>query len=661
MGVLGWLLPLWLISPALGQAPDGPVQLVASPSPTTSVTDARQLRTIDFTDRAVEQRLRKDVAYLSSDQLEGRGLQTQGLDLAAEFVAREYAAAGLRTDHYQGTPFHEFKLYSAGVSGSVQTLTVEATGHDPEALMLGTDYTSLMVTAAKAFRLPVVFAGYGITDPERKYDDYAGIDARGKAVILLRHEPQLHRADSPFLGTELTDHAYVLTKLRNAHGHGAAAIILCTDAATLEAPGTDGPKGDAPHGDPLLETELTSGLGTESLPIIHCRRSLVDRWLSRSSGRKLVDIERAIDADLKPQSAALPGHTISGRVAVVRPGRTVRNVVGVLDGQGPLSHETIVVGAHYDHLGRGGWGSLAVGGTDEIHNGADDNASGTAVLLEAARQLAAIEQRRRRVVFIAFTAEELGLYGSKRYVLDPLYPLSQTVAMLNLDMVGRLERDQLTVFGTGTAKEWPGWLETAATKPALRIHPEPSGFGPSDHAPFYERGVPVLHFFTGFHPEYHRPGDDAERLNVAGMSRVTQLLVAMIRQLDAASARPQPSSVEQPFQLAMSKSINGVDAGDAVTPPPRLGVLLQETEDRRGVRIRQVQADGLAVRAGLQAGDILLSLGGMSVQDIDGLHRIMKSWDVDAALIVEFERGGIRREVDVLLRASSSPDRRVGR
>ncbi|MBI1346604.1 M28 family peptidase [bacterium] len=618
------------------------VQLVARPveiSVTPNGASASAFR-IDKTDPAVEKRLLTDVTYLSSDELEGRGLQTHGLDLAADYLAEQFRTAGLKVDLYQGTPFQEFKLYSSGTTGTVQSVVMQLPGQPAQSLVAGHDYTSLMVTPSKPFRFPVVFAGYGITDKRRQYDDYARVDARGKAVIVLRHEPQKNEPNSPFDGTNPTDHAYLLEKVRNAYDHGAVALILCTDAATFA---------EENQRETLLDVELTSGIGAESLPVIHCRRSIVEAWLQNSLQRPLADLEAQIDATLKPQSALLPNAEFSGTVAVVRPGKVVKNVVGVLEGQGDLASETIVIGAHYDHLGRGGWGSLSLGANDEIHNGADDNASGTAVLIETARQLSSqTTARRRRVVFIGFAAEELGLYGSKRYVQDPLVPLSDTVAMLNLDMVGRLRDRHLTMFGTGTAVEWPEWLAQLAEPRELRLQMEPSGFGPSDHAPFYEHGIPVLHFFTGFHPEYHRPTDDPDRLNIAGMRQITGLLVDLVQQLDQSATRPKPLAVGQPFHLENANSINGVMAGTAIQPRPRMGVALAVSGDGKGIAITHVQPGSLAARAGLLPGDILLQVNETAATTVTSVQETIAGLQRGQTIKLQLDRGGIHREMELL-------------
>jgi hypothetical protein len=590
---------------------------------------------------AVEGRLLKDVEYLASDELEGRGVRTRGIDLAADFLADEFRRIGLKTDHYQGTPFHEFTVYTGGSHGTVQTLTWH---HGDEHVSLTTriDYTSLMVTSSGNFRLPLAFVGYGITAPDLGYDDYAGLDVRGHAVVMLRQEPRLADPESPFGGAEPTEHAYLLTKIRNAVKHGAAAVVVGTDRASLP-PALDGA---ATHAETLLDVELTSGLGGDSLPVVHVRRPILDGWL-RTAGLNLGEIEASIDRTLHPTSQRLAGAELEGRVALTRPGRKLRNVVATLEGHGEHAAETIIVGAHYDHLGRGGWGSLAIGANGEIHNGADDNASGTAVLLETARQLTARSTPLpRRVLFLAFTGEELGLYGSKRYVQDPLIPLTDTVAMLNLDMVGRLRQDRLIAYGVGTAEEWPGWLKDSAAVPKLQILGEPSGFGPSDHAPFHERGVPVIHFFTGFHPEYHRPPDDVPLINIPGMRRVTELLVELVIKVAEAPKRPTTTTVDQPFRFADDGSLSGLFADEAPLPRRQLGVRLKPRGTEPGLEIERILSGSHAERIGLRAGDILLRFNEAPLNDVAGLATHLEALTAGARFRLTFDRGGVQREIE---------------
>lgn len=627
------------------QSAPASIQTVTSKAPTAGkLADKRGLVPLEVTPNAIESRLRQDAAYLASDELEGRGVRTRGLDLAADFIAAEFTRAGLNTSLYGGKPFHEFRLYSANPTGTVQSLSLQHGDAAPESLSLGEDYTSLMVSPTASIHAPVIFVGYGITAAKSGYDDYAGMNVKGKVVILLRNEPQGKSADLVFNGDQLTDHAYLLTKIANAHNHGAVAILLCTDTRGLKV-GDDGVATSA-HADPLLNVELTSGIGTESLPVVHCRRALVERWIQISTGKSLREMELSIEQSVKPQSLPLPGLVMSAKVAMTRPGKTLRNVVASLDGIGPLANEALVVGAHYDHLGRGGWGSLAIGAAEEVHNGADDNASGTAVLLEAARLLAArVNTPRRRLIFIAFSGEELGLYGSKRYVEDPLVPLDKTVAMLNLDMVGRLRNNQLTAYGTGTAAEWPAWLEESAGLQQLKIISKPSGFGPSDHASFHEHGVPVLHFFTGFHPEYHRPGDDAEKLNIPGMRQITQLVIDLVTRIATTSERPRPTTAEQTLRFSLADSLEGVLQEGIAERPLRLGVALESSDG--GLKIQQLDRAGIAADAGLRIGDVLKTWNQTPLKSIRDVQQALARTKAGEAAVLSFERGGIGRDIEI--------------
>ncbi len=642
---MAMVLPLLWSAIAAGQTGSLPAQSVTAPAASATRNSPNVvLNRWDFTDEAIEARLRQDAGYLASDELEGRGVRTRGLDVAAEFIAREFGKAGLNVSLYGGTAFHEFRLYSANPTGTVQSLSIQVGDTEPANFALGEDYTSLMVSPSKSISGPLVFVGYGITDKKLGYDDYRGLDVRGKVAVMLRNEPQGPQADRLFNGAELTSHAYLLEKIANAYAHGAVAIVLCTDARGLRV-GEDGDRTSA-HADPLLNVELTSGIGTETLPVVHCRRALVEQWIQKSVGRTLSELETKIETTVRPQSAALSGVTLKASVAMTRPGRTLRNVVGSLEGVGALKDEALVIGAHYDHLGRGGWGSLAVGAAEEIHNGADDNASGTAVVIEAARILASRpKQPRRRVIFIAFSGEELGLYGSQRYVQDPLVPLNKTVAMLNLDMVGRLRHSQLTAYGTGTAAEWNEWLEDLAGTQQLKIIAKPSGYGPSDHASFHEHGIPVLHFFTGFHPEYHRPGDDADKLNIAGMRQITQIVVDLATRISTTEARPRATTAEQSLHLELADRLDGVLQGGNSPRQVRLGVFLEAVEG--GLRILQLERNGIAADAGLREGDVLKAWNQQPLKSIRDVQQALGRSKLGETAALSFDRGGITREIDL--------------
>jgi hypothetical protein len=556
-----------------------------------------------------EARLRQSVSYLASDELEGRGVGTIGLDQAADFIAARFKQLGLRTDLFNGGPFQEFEISLSPEMGPAEHNRLSLIGPaDPSAdtrrveLQLSKDFTTLAIGSSGKVAAPLVFAGYGITATDLKsgeqpfsYDDYAGIDVSRKVVIVLRKEPRQGDKNSPFGGKQPSEHAFFGRKISNAIDHGAAAVIFVNDsnemasrnqesgkqlkaaldklaelreklAAAKSADETQKLAGNisqaAEEAEALSKTVQSSGDtllgfreakdtgGSRNVPVFFCKRSVIDDALQASLGKDLSALEKEIDDQLAPKSAELKGWRAEGEADVIHKKAQVKNVVGVLDGEGLLADETIVIGAHYDHLGRGGEGSLAPW-TSDIHNGADDNASGTATLLEVAHRLVTSSQKpRRRIVFIAFTGEERGLYGSAYYCRNPRFALEKTIVMFNLDMVGRLHDDKLAVYGTGTAKEFDPLVERLCKEEGFALTKHEGGFGPSDHSSFYAKKIPVLHLFTGTHTDYHRPSDDSDKLNIAGMRRVADLLVDLVHATDASPSRPTYVEIRRVETLA---------------------------------------------------------------------------------------------------------------
>jgi Zn-dependent M28 family amino/carboxypeptidase len=565
--------------------------------------------------------------------------------LAAQFIALNYEKAQLDTSHYKNSPFQYFRLYSQGTDGAVQSLKLINGASDEMKLELQENYTSILATKSGRFDVGVVFAGFGITAPEIGYDDYANVDVKGKCIVVLRHAPSVFSGPK---SKELQEHLFIRTKIKNANKHGARAIIFCSDLKEIRRVQKIA-KSEQMH-EPLLKVELTANRGEDEMPAVHCHRSVVDEFLSKAEF-DIDKVEQQIVETNKPASVEFSNLTVQASVAKIRLGQKLKNVVGLLPGKGPLANETIVLGAHYDHLGRGGWGSLSIGANHAIHNGADDNASGTTVLLEVARQLSARkEPLKRSVLFIAFSGEELGLLGSKRYVRDPIVPITDTIAMLNLDMVGRLREQQLTVYGTGTAQLWPGLLEQAAAPHKIEIIPRRGGYGPSDHASFYERGVPVLHFFTGFHPQYHRPSDDIELLNIEGMRQITSMLVSMIESVASAEHRPKRSVAADNVAQGSSVSINQLLAnGPArnVSNNALLGIV--PVEEKGIIRIEQVVKGSGAALAGLRIGDEIVVLGADRVKSQKHLIELVRAKKRGDKVTIQVRRNGILLELDVTL------------
>ena len=385
--------------------------------------------------------------------------------------------------------------------------------------------------------------------------------------------------------------------------------------------------GASPNDDALMKFGYAGhGDNKPTPPAFHITQKSAGK-LFAALGVKQEELEQQIDADLKPRSAVVAGWKARGTLSMEKVKTEVFNVIGVIDGEGPLADETVVIGAHYDHVGRGGAGSLAPGSND-IHNGADDNASGTISLLELARrygEAAKTKKPARRIVFMAFTGEELGLLGSARYCKEPVFPLEQTIAMFNMDMVGRLKDDQkLIVYGTGTSSRWEPQLKEHNGEGNFHLILKPEGFGPSDHSSFYAKKIPVLHFFTGEHPDYHKPTDDWEKLNIDGVARVTDLIEKLVT---TTVANPEkPGYVEVKGNASMNRGGNR----------PYFGSIPEFGNEEPGYSISAAAPGSPADKGGLKGGDRIIKLGGHAVTNLD---------DFDAALR-KFKPGD---EVDVIV------------
>jgi len=313
-------------------------------------------------------------------------------------------------------------------------------------------------------------------------------------------------------------------------------------------------------------------------------------------------------------------------------GLTGRNVIGLLPGHDPvLRNETIIVGAHYDHLGLGGFGSLDPDSTGKVHNGADDNASGSAMLIEIAQRLAAAPPA-RTVVFIAFSGEEIGLLGSSYYVKQPVYPLATTLAMINLDMVGRLRNKRLIVYGSRSAKEFPALLDSLNWYAGFDLKAQGDGYGPSDQSSFYAAGRPVLHFFTDLHEDYHRTTDDWQKINIQGFGQVATFVTGVVTAL---ANRPRP--------LTLMQAATQMPASSVGPPMPGYGAYLgtvpDMTDSPGGVRLLGVRAGSPAEKAGLRGDDIITKIGETSVPDLEAMTQALRSHRPGDTVTVVVRRG----------------------
>lgn len=576
-----------------------------------------------------ERRLKGDVAFLADDAREGRSPGGAGIEAAAAYIAGSFEGAGLKPAPGSQGFFQNFTLGGQAKLTSAGDLTFRGPGG--KTVVSGSkDYTPLAVgTGGTLAAAPLVFAGYGITahDPAKglDYDDYAGLDVKGKAVLVLRREPRQDREDSPFDGRRPSDYATFRHKATNAFQHGAAAVLLVNDLAGLVG-GTD-----------ELFKFYSAGIDVNSpIPFLFLSRDCADRLLAAAGAPDLRTLEQRIDETLKPSSVEPAGWTADVAVEITRTAVTTKNVVGVLEGAGPLADETVVVGAHYDHLGRGGVfsGSLSFF-SKEIHNGADDNASGTATVLELARRLARrADPLPRRVVFVAFSGEERGLLGSRHYVEHPPYPLDRTVMMLNFDMVGRLNaRQELTVYGTGTSPGLGELVDALGSSEGFVVKKIADGYGPSDQQSFYVKGVPVLFAFTGTHLDYHRPSDDVERINVPGMARVADLGELLLLDLARRPKRPE-------FVKVASKGGHGGGDPGRVSVSAYLGSIPDYDEGVKGVKLNGVREGSPAEQGGMRAGDLVVGFGGKPVATIYDYTECLARYKPGDTVEVVVERDG---------------------
>jgi aminopeptidase YwaD len=487
-----------------------------------------------------EARLRKHVSYLASDGLEGRRTGEVGATYAAGYVANQFAVFKLRggyTRRARPSFLQPFPFVNETQTSANNRLMV-TTPNSNQVLNLSEQWLPFSASPNIDIQnTPAVFAGFGISSTNPQRDDYAGVDAKGKVVYAFGGIPGNNNTQNPYARFDV--HA----KAKIAQERGAIALILISQEQNFES-------------DRLVQTKYDTALGETAISVAIVSREIGAAMLG-------VSVEDLQNWQTNPPEKR--DVRVLLKIELERSGAETYNVVGILDGTDPvLRSEAIVIGAHYDHLGRGGRGSLAPN-SREIHNGADDNASGVAALLELARTFSQEKRNKRTIIFIAFGGAEEGLIGSKFYVNNPVFPLNKTVAMINLDTIGRLRDNKLTIGGTGTASEWKSLIEArnsiqgidplslvkltnvpetkAVATNTTSISPfqlflNEDGFGNSDHSSFYGKQIPVLFFSTGTHADHRRPSDTAEKINYAGLRQITSFVESITRAIDQNPKRP---------------------------------------------------------------------------------------------------------------------------
>jgi hypothetical protein len=571
------------------------------------------------------QRYLNDVKTLTEAKMEGRGGGTKGLSRAEHFLQERYKSLGLEP---------------AGAKGYVQPFTVTTgakikgnnhfqvqSGQTKADLKLHQDYVPLSFSDSGTVNAPLVFAGYGVSAEEFGYDDYAGLDAKDKIVVVLRYEPASFASKSGNQG--LTHHAQLTTKAINARNHGAKALVL------LNGKLNDGEE------DLLTRFGSVNGPSNAGILFAQVKNEVATGWFA-SARKSVKDAQEQINTSGKPASFAFPG-SLHGALAIdiEITHAVVNNVLAYLPGK---SDEYIILGAHYDHLGRGNFDSLAPSQIGQIHPGADDNASGTAGLLELARLLAPLKgQLQRGVLFASFAGEELGLLGSEAWVKMPTKPLGKAVAMLNMDMIGRIKDDKVFVGGVGTGSTFQKALEQAEGDAHLKFEISQTGYAASDHTSFVTQKIPVLFFFSGLHGDYHKPSDTWDKINAEGAARLLNVVAATALAIDNGSEKPAFVSVGEGNPHA-----GGVPGGGGGYGP-YFGSIPDFGQTENGVRFSDVKPESPAAKAGFKAGDVLIQFGDKPIKNLYDFTDALRRSKVGDVVHVTVLRDGKEVSADVKL------------
>jgi Peptidase family M28/PDZ domain/PA domain len=568
-----------------------------------------------------------EIKFLSSKNLKGRATGTPELEKAAAFIAGHFRSFGLQP--VDGKSYYQaFNVTTHARLGRDNHFDYTADGS--RVAVSSSDFIPFNFSARGRMSGPVVFAGYGITAPEYNYDDYKGIDVRGKIVLILRHEPQEFDEKSIFEGKVYTQHSQFWSKASNAKMHGASGVILIADRAAHPN-----------EADDLEKFAEAAGPEDAGLPFVQLKAQIADSWFELA-GKSAARIQSDIDKDLQPRSFAFPSTLdVDAKLDVERVVKTAHNVAGYLPGS---TNEYVVVGAHYDHLGLGEQFSMAPSLAGTIHPGADDNASGTAGVIELARWFSTQPKQKRGILFLCFAGEELGLLGSSYFVNHPALPLDKDVVMINMDMIGRVREGKLYIGGVGTGTTLRELLEHVTPKYGLRVDYSDSGYGSSDHSSFTTKQVPILFFFSGLHGDYHKPSDTWDKIDAPDAAKILQMVAEVTEDLREAPSRPAFVRVKETGQEAMAGSSSGGSGYG-----PYFGSIPDFGESVKGVKFADVHEDSPAGKAGLKAGDILVEFDGKPIQNLYDFTYALRAKKPGDEVTVKVIRGSDTVVAKVLL------------
>ena len=538
--------------------------------------------------------LQKQIGFLASDTLKGRKPGTSEDAITSAYIRDCFTKAGLKLMFDNG--FQKFEIVADVKAGTNNSISF-----DGVSAKQGVDFTPLSFSSSATLTAPVVFAGYGfdLNLDSLKWNDYKSIDVKGKWAVILRGDPEPAKANSAFLAYE-QERGKVLT----AKDKGAIGVLMVSPS-------------DIEKTDVIMHMQYDKSPSDAGIPVFSITRALADKLLA-SMNYTIALLEAEMKENHKPVSIYLEP-IITATADVVKTRVTAQNVAGFLEGTDPvLKNEYVIIGAHFDHLGMGGEGSGSrAPDTFAVHNGADDNASGTAGVIELAQKLSANRSKlKRSFVFVAFTGEEMGLLGSKEFVNKPPVDLKKVNAMINMDMIGRLnpESNTISVGGTGTSIESDSILKILEVGRPFKISHSTDGYGPSDHASFYSENIPVFYFSTGAHDEYHTPADDVDKINYTGEVAVLDMVYDLAIKVSAGNKLTfRESGSKQPARYGRNMKVTLGIVPDMVS------------NDNNGLRVDGVRKGGPADRAGIVKGDRVISIEGQPVTNIyDYMARLGK-------------------------------------
>jgi len=580
--------------------------------------------------------------YLTDDKLEGRLPGTPGGLGTTEYIAEQFKAIGLKPAGVDGTYFQPF------------TIRRLKKRHDENAAFLvngaarewvvGEDWTPMPFTKPGKIAGPLAFAGYGISASKYDYDDYADFDAEGKVLLIMRHEPRSDDPDAAFGGETPSRHSLFSKKATVAAEHGAKGLLIVN------------PPVEDDDADKLYPWHDWDTNQSYSLPIVHISREIAGELLKEAGLPDLHTLLEQLDTKRKSISTGMKGVEVKIKTGV----KYVkgRNVVGLLEGTD--SDEIIVLGAHHDHLGKV---PVRTGESPrpQIHNGADDNASGSSAILEFARVLSAGPRPRRGILFITFDGEELGLLGSRHFADNPTVKIEKIRAMLNFDMIGRMSNDNFTLFGAGSGKEFRGLLENSSQAQDITYRDprtDSRGASGSDAFSFYIKDIPTMFAFTGIHKLYHMPGDDWELIDDEGAVKILQFLHPVILALadmtegpEFVAADDEPESPHHLWEVAPPTNAAPTDDEKPTTAVPKaqrgavLSVSMRVIPDMAydqgdGLHVMSPIKGGPAQQAGMKDDDLIVRIGDERITDIYSYMEALKTYEPNDVADVVVQRDG---------------------